>query len=291
MLTISHSEAETAHSCQLKWSFRYGRGLKPLTTAYRLRRGRGWGIAVADYHRCFDQIDPLAMARNTLTEALADEWKKTFPDGAFQHVPMEAEVEARELHAELDALLVHYAKFQPPLGAHDLERKYLVGVPGLRGAETGRAARLDVRIDLMQRDEHGLWLVEHKLREDLTPFKLITRSRQWRWYAYAHKRAGGEPIVGVIVDERRAVLPSEPMLLKNGSVSRDKAKRVDPDEYLAACRDAGHEPDEEALAAYRARIWQERHHIFLSDLELVEAGRQIASSARLITCRLSDKNW
>jgi hypothetical protein len=124
-----------------------------------------------------------------------------------------ARVEAEQ---RLAALLEHYAETAEPLpGLTRLEGETIVPIPSRGGRRASTRYRLLTKIDGYTVIDGQQWIVEFKLRNHLMPVRLIERSRQIRWYAWALTRAqGGHAPVGVLVDERLNEAPKAPRVVK-----------------------------------------------------------------------------
>lgn len=336
---ISHTEQSTLLTCQAQWDFNYGgylagTALRPKAVPVRLQEGRAWGIAVAAFHsyrpceRCQDAgctscgggegPDALDTAIIALTTALDAEAKKLKEAGFY-----DADAH-REMAAKLRALLVQYAEEEddrdiPLVGLDRLEHELFVPLPSRSGKGDSNRYKLQVLFDGVLEGE-GDWLVEFKLRAQLSPLELIANSRQIRYYAWAWQREHGRPVRGVIVDERlneqpkparwvrpkkkdegivvdpdqaaelgapysdkeRELYIGDEGKLARRSVSHAKDQVTTPKSYLDACQRAGVEPVPETLEAIRSRKWSQRHRIFLTQAEIEESGRELVSLGRQI---------
>jgi hypothetical protein len=108
---------------------------------------------------------------------------------------------------------------------------------------------------------------------------VIELLRQYRWYAWARQREAGRRVVGIIVDERLNAVPKPAKVLKNGSVSADRAQLTTPELYLEACERQGQAPDPEMVMVLGERHWQQRVPILFRPGELEEAGKELTSAA------------
>lgn len=226
--TISDSEIGTLLACPARWDFRYGGRIAGtcvdrLHPALMLREGKAWGAAVAAFHGEPGPVPvpPLHLARKALREALAEDAKAQVEAGVY------LDVEHAALLLKLDAILAHYATTSGRR-LHVIATEVELRVP-LPGGEVFHGF-----IDALARDDNGrLWIVEFKLRDNLTTFADIVRMPQTRRYAWAwgvlHP---DDPIVGVIVDERVNGYPAEVRFNNDGTPS--KVQSCSPDEYAAA---------------------------------------------------------
>lgn len=275
---ISHSETQTAMECQAKHAFAYtghltdGTVLKPKTTPIRLREGRAWGAGVAAYHATADVRNAKVRITAQLSLDAADQQQHGLYD----------ETAHQELEEYLHSLVDHYAAGTERLQLDRLEAEILVAIPSRTGVRQSNRYRLQAFVDGIHVDaEDRLWIVEFKLRKQLTPLSALQLDRQIRWYAWAYQRATGDEVTGVIVDERLNQAPAPVKLNKDGTPSKVQSCRLD--DYIAAWQELGHEPDEETVAKLAAKDWQQRHWLLFRPEEIAEAGREVVSAASLIS--------
>lgn len=274
--SISHSEASTALDCQAKHAFAYtghltgGNALKSKTTHILLRQGRAWGAAAAAFHAEGPENARVALQIHLSLDA-ADQ----------QAAGIYVEAEHTEIEAHLTGLLDDYMRVVDRLPIDRLEHEIQVAAPARTGRRASTRYRFQGFFDGVHTDAQGrVWIVEFKLRKQLTSFEQIALSRQTRWYAWAYHAATGKDVAGVIVDERLNQAPSAVKVNQNGSPSKVQSCRLD--DYVAAWQELGAQPDEEIVAKLAARQWQSRHTVLFRPDELTEAGLQIASAANLI---------
>lgn len=319
---ISYTEGSTLLTCQAQWDFNYGgylagATLRPKAVPIRLQEGSGWGAAVAAFHAAADdKLDAGIVAMTTALDKEAEKLKKAGFYDADAH---------RAMASKLRALLEQYAAEEddrqfPLAGLHDLEQELLVPLPSRSGKGDSSRYRLQVFFDGVLTDAEGrTWLVEFKLRESLSPLELIANSRQIRYYAWAWQRETGQPVTGVIVDERLNEQPKQARWVKpkrkdegifvspgeaaalgapysdkeqeafggasieaRRTVSHAKDQVTTPESYLDACKRADVEPVPETLEAIANRRWSQRHPIFLSDHEVAESGDELVSLGRQV---------
>jgi hypothetical protein len=319
---ISFTEQSMLLTCQAQWDFNYGgylagTTLRPKSVPIRLQEGRAWGAGVAAFHAAGeDQLDVGIIA---LVKALDDEAKKLQEAGFY-----DADAH-REMASKLRALLEQYAgeedeKATQISGLSRLEHELLVPLPSRSGKGDSSKYRLQVFFDGVAPEDGRNWLVEYKLREKLSPLELIANSRQIRYYAWAWQREFGQPVVGVIVDERLNAQPKPARWVKpkkkdegiavdpdqaaelgapysdkereiyigdegklaRRTVSHAKEQLTTPESYEAACEKAGVEHEPETLEEIRSRRWSQRHAIFLTPEEIEESGRELVSLGRQV---------
>lgn len=314
---ISYTEGSTLLRCQAQWDFQYGdrlagSALRPKDTPVLLREGRAWGRAVATLHET-GEVEQAKAALATALKEDADEQRKA---GAYDDETFRAMV------LKLSALLVHYAATAPILPITRLEHEMLVRLPSRSGKGSSNRYRLHSFFDglTIEVDSKGQpWIVEFKLRGQLSSHEQIANSRQIRYYAWSWFVETGQRVAGVIVDERLNDVPKparwvrpkrkeegiavEPELAEElGAPYSDKEREAfedkevrprripseakdqmtTPESYEQACLDAGIGPSIEVMEALEARRWQQRVPIYLTDVEVDEAGEELVSLAQQI---------
>jgi len=275
------------NTCEARWDFRYGGHLaghtfRPLEVGPYLSQGRAWGQAVAAWHSWNgDTIESRLHAHRVLIETFMEDVHHQRERWVM--VPNERIALTLE---HLGAMLDDYMSTAEKLGGLiRLEHEYLLPIPSKTGKSSSNRWRFQGFIDGFVVDGNGHdWLVEFKLRTQLTPVRIMRRSRQVRFYAWARQRETGRPIAGVIVDERlnqsanpvqivggKAKRPSE-------NVSQITTVRL----YRDACAALGTEPTDKMLTALGARQWGQRISVPFRPSQLEEAGRELVSAAQKI---------
>lgn len=258
--------------CAARWDFQYGgrlagSALQPKETPVLLREGRIWGAAVAELHATGREA-----AFATLDEQLEVDARQQEEAGFYVHEIYE---ETRE---KLWTLLEQYAEEAEIITLEALEREFLVPLPSRSGKGRSNRYQLHAFFDGIHTDPCGrIFPVEFKLRKTLSSFEMVANNRQIRRYAWAYRQETGEDVAGIIVDERLNAIPKPPRILKSGKVSHAKDQLTTAVLYRQACEDAGEDLNEETCAALDAREWQKRHVVFLTDLEIEEAGKELVS--------------
>jgi hypothetical protein len=286
MRSISHSEISALLDCQARHDFAYvgqlaGTALKSKTTAPLLRDGRAWGAAVAAWHANSGLTTQITEAASALTEALQEDAAEQRAAGLYDQDAY------AETWQRLNALLHHYIETSDPLPIDRLEHEIEVAIPSRTGRRRSNAYRLLCRFDGVHVDDDGrTWIVEFKLRGQLTPLEQIALSRQTRWYAWAWREHAGVQPAGVIVDERLNEVPKPARVVqgrKKGTFAPSHAKDqlCTVAAYTALCAEYDEPAQPETINALAARRWQQRHQVLFRDGELDEAGRQLVSAAWL----------
>jgi hypothetical protein len=270
---LSHSEVAAALDCQVRHSFAYtgvltdGDALKPKTVAPKLRAGRAWGRAVAAWH---ENHGDEQHAITAMAVALSLDEAEMREHGVFDQDQFDT------LNQHLCDLLADYMAHAEPIALTRPEHELHIAIPSRTGVRDSTVYELLCYLDGVHTGDDGRdWIVEFKLRGQLQPLELIAKSRQLRWYAWAWRKQTGRPVAGIISEERLDTAPAEVRLNQNGSISKVQSCR--PDAYIAA---GGSDAD--VLEKLESKRWQQRHPLVLTERELDEAGKQLASAGSLI---------
>lgn len=285
--SVSWSEIQTL-DCTAKHAFRYtgqltgGTALRRKVQASKLRAGRAWGRAVAALLSSPEELRPARYAH--ALDALRAELDDQAREAGADYNPDERDT----LDAHLGDLLWHYACLAEPLRLFSAELELRLPVPSRNGGRASTVYEFEGYVDGLVSDEHGVWIYEAKLRDSLSSYEQVVESRQTRFYAWAAQRLLDRPVAGVIVDERRNDVPRPARWVKG----RKKGEGMVPshavdqlttaDLYIEACAEAGVEPIDATVEAFRARKWQERHKVFYTQEELAEAGEELVAASQLI---------
>lgn len=286
---LSFTEIDTALTCWARWDYAYGghlagSTLKEKALAPILSEGRAWGAAAAAWHRsAASKTTALWEAHLALMESLDDD-AKAMTDAGFPPDP----VLQGEVHERLASMLDHYAETTEPLpNLTRLEEEIVVSIPSRKGGRSSTKYKFLCYLDGWCDDDGKRWVVEFKLRKQLTPVRVVQLSRQVRWYSWAvGKQSGVEPF-GVYVDERLNAAPHDARMLKPGKdglpkVSHAADQMTTPALYVQACADAMTEPKQEVIDKLASRQWQQRIPLVFTKNELAEAGSDLVSAGKLI---------
>lgn len=273
---ISQSEAASLLDCQAQHDFRYvgqlvGSALTPKSTAPLLREGRAWGRAVATWHAA------TGTAEERAGEAGAALFHSLHGDAEAQReAGLYVAEEHEETLARLTPMLAHYAETAEPLALTSPEAEIDVPIPSRGGRRRSNAYHLLCRLDGIHVDPDGrIWIVEFKLRKQLSSLAQIALSRQVRWYAWAYRERYGSEPAGVIVDERLNAVPAPVKLNQDGRPSAVQSCTLDA--YTRA-----HGRDPAVLDRLRAKQWQRRERVLLRPDEFAAVGRQLVTVARMV---------
>lgn len=319
---LSHTEIDTALTCEARWDFRYGSqlagtSLKSKDTAIVLSLGKAWGAAWAAFHATWTiwrqptqlgiaiedaPVTPESAAETAFANVLYKDAKRQMELGVFNG---ERYIEAYDL---LSALLEHYVQSHwwmevdcPISNLEALEARYEVPIPSRTRQKGSSKFRLECYVDGRTVRDDGPWLAECKLRNRLTPVKIIVRSRQLRWYAWAHWQLTGEKPRGVIIEERLREVPQHPRMNKGRKTKANPNPDPMPSHavdqittaewYEAVCKANDVDPMEHTIEAFRARRWQQRVPVIFRQGELEEAGSELVSAGFRIGELDAAKRW
>jgi hypothetical protein len=282
---LSYTEVSRAMTCQAQHDFAYGdqlagSSLKPKAVAPLLSGGKAWGAAVAAFHSTLSG----SAAIDALKAALEEDADRQREFGV--HDPDHHE----ELLMRLLRILAHYIDTTEPWKADEyVEHKLVVPIPSRSGKGVSSRYKLLSYVDATRQIDGRPWLVEFKLRSQLTSVEFIQLSRQIRLYAWAWWQATGTKPAGVEVHERLNEPPHPPRMVQGRKKSdaayvpsHAKNQLCTPDAYIAACQEHGVDWQPETAEALRSRRWHQVVPIIFRDGELEEAGREMVSAAKLI---------
>jgi hypothetical protein len=287
---LSFSEIATAMTCQARWDFAYGGRLAgdcltPKALTPILSEGRAWGSACAAWHSNARTILAEWEAHQALRDSLNADYDAMTEAGLWPPSPQERLATETRLATMLD----HYMATAEPLpNLTRLEGEIVTALPSRLGHRRSTRYRFQCYLDGYTTEDGQQWIVEFKLRNQLTEPALLARQRQHRWYAWALGQEQGFHPTGVISDERLNLEPKPARLVQGrrkgeGRVpSHAKDQQTTVEDYLGVCFDHGIPPKPETADALRARVWQQRHPFLFSPLELEQAGRELVSGSKLI---------
>jgi hypothetical protein len=234
-----------------------------------------------------------AMARQTAHSALQGAYLSDIVEQQLAGIYVDPGVEVERVY-RLHEMLEHYMATTEKMPNLSLvEGRFETQIPSRGGKHRSSRYRLEGFIDgYTDKGDGGEWVVEFKLRQQLTSRKQLAIQRQHLWYAWARQQETSRPVVGVIVDERldEVPKPAKQVIAKRtkGAVhyrpSGDKDELTTEESYLELCDVLGTTPrnHETKLEALRARRWQQREELLFRPGQLDEAGLELVSAAMLI---------
>jgi len=293
--TLSYTEISTALTCFAQWDFQYGGRLaggftlKPREKAPRLSAGSAWGAGVAAWHQA-SGVNLFAKweAYAEMHSSMARDAQRMLEKGcALDYEQVVSEYE------RLAGILEHHtATVEPLTGLTMLEAELDVPIPSRGGKRGSSRYRFHCYLDGHVEQGGHPWIVEFKLRDNLTPLTLIERQPQYRWYAVAYAITHGiKGPVGLILDETLNAAP-QPARIVNAkrkgegidgkTVSHAVNQITTPDIYRAACAQYGVEPEQGTIDALACRQWHARHRLVFTPAELREAALELITAAKVI---------
>jgi len=196
------------------------------------------------------------------------------------------------MYQRLLQMLLHYIHTCTDWVAEKVvEHELLVALPSRSGQRSSNRYKLLAYVDAIRIIDGHPWLIEFKLRKQLTAVEFVQLDRQIRRYAWAWWKATGIKPRGVEVHERWNEAPKEPRMVKGRKKvdgeypmipSHAKDQLTTVESYERSCSEHMVEPEPETVAALRNRRWQQIVPIMFRDGELEEAGRELVSAGKLI---------
>lgn len=283
MRTLSFTEISAALDCLARHDFRYGEqlagsSLKEKAVVPRLSEGRAWGAAAAAFHTHAEQLTAGQAAIEAMDASLAEDIEKQLAEGVYDEEAHTA------MRTGLLEMLIDYIDAVEPIWMDPVvERELLVPIPSRGGVRRSNRYKLHCYLDATSTSDDGrVWIEEFKLRGRLSDVRLIIRSQQIRFYAWAYWQATGIRPAGAYVNEHWRQTPKPPRILKDGKLSHAKDQLCTHAAYLAACEEYDVEPKAETAEYLRTRQWEQRVPVVFRDEELEEVGRTLVSAAKLI---------
>jgi hypothetical protein len=291
--TLSYTEISTALTCFAQWDFQYGGRLagctlKPRETAPRLSDGRAWGAGVAAWHAHSGELMAKWEAHAAILNSLTDD---------------AAHMRAKGYEPDFDQMLASHERLAQILDHHTattaqlpnlsmLEAELNVPIPSRGGKRGSNRYRFHCYLDGHCVMDGHPWIVEFKLRDNLTPRTIIERQPQYRWYAVAYALTHGiKGPVGVLIDETLNAAPAPARIVNakrkgegidGKTVSHAVNQITTPDIYEAACREYGVEPEAATSAAFATRQWHQENRLVFTPADLAEGAAELTTAAKLI---------
>lgn len=136
------------------------------------------------------------------------------------------------------------------------------------------------RWDVLLRDEDGrYWIMDHKTCASFVDSSYLELDEQVKSYCWAGQIQLGIRIEGALFNELRKALPHEPLILKKGDLSQNKAQNTTYDMYMEAIRKLGHHPSKyrDMLEYLRdnPKEYFRRTTCHYTRIELIHQGHQI----------------
>lgn len=247
---IRTSERGTFKRCRHLWDFtsQNRRNLEPVRMASALSFGIAVHVALEHYYDPFrwQQALPYEMHLSRSLTAIGNELDRqaTAEAEAIGGLDSERTVEYDEHLTLGKGMLRTYKRFSNNNDADwrpvAVEEKMVLPVVN---PETGQQLLTNehepvfyqIRLDLLVEDPYeDLWIVDHKTAKSLGDLFFLEVDTQMMSYAATVQRILGRKVRGVVYNEIRKAHPTEPDVLKNGGLSKNKRQHTDTYHYLKA---------------------------------------------------------
>lgn len=273
---ISHTQIVQWKRCPRRWYYRYQVGLEPIDRDPKLDYGAWVHHDLAILYRALP--DGLDTALDRVAEAHEAYGEELMRDAAL----MEQQAAIAALGTEVLEVVRRYARRVAEADAayriYAVERSEVVDIPNT-------AHSVEVVTDLILSDATGrsIWIVDHKVTDDLRDDMALALELQFGMYAWAYWRLGYD-VRGVVYNGIRRGIPRIPRLNRDGTVSRQPIA-TDWDTYAEAIRAAGGDPADydDMRQRLEARRWYMRqvityneHHLRQIEEELIAAANELS---------------
>lgn len=229
MSIISHSDIKRFKRCRRKfhWASRLGRYLRPKTVQPAFYLGSAVHHALEVYYG--EGEDPVQAVREWCQDKL-EEFEEEYNLTSSKREELEEDQELAE------GMLEHYKEWAPQVDSDyfsnvvETEKEGTVDIPGTDH-------QFLYIIDGLVQDEMGLyWIMEHKTASRMQTDHL-DQDEQILKYIWAAQKDLGVDIAGVVYTILKKKVPSEPRVLKDGSLSKAKNQSVTYSAYKQAVKD------------------------------------------------------
>ena len=224
---IRTSDRGRFKKCRQQWDFespmrqgyRYAGGVKPLDFGIAMH------VGLEIYYDPERWSYPKEIREKLAIRAFLDscEEQKAKVMLATPDLSVETEADFKERGELGVAMLEHYFSWSEERDTFKpikSEIEFEVPIPGMDAVYQGR-------IDLIIEDAQGdYWIVDHKTAAQFGDTTHLDLDVQVGSYCWAIQKQLGIPVKGVIYNELRKSVPQEPVVNKNGTISRNKAQRT-----------------------------------------------------------------
>lgn len=143
------------------------------------------------------------------------------------------------------------------------------------------------RIDLIVEDlrDERLWILDHKTAAQFGQTEHLELDPQCKSYSWAAKKMLGLDIAGVIYSELRKKVPNDPVVLNNGTLSKNKNQGTTVEKYKAKIAELGQD------ASYYfdfLETLKESQQEYFRRIEVVYAGYELGRQERDIILEALD---
>jgi 6-pyruvoyl-tetrahydropterin synthase len=224
-MKVSVTERSIFKSCRRKWAYKFVRRLEPLQEeSPALWIGIGVHEALEKFYCGEDALTALR------------EWWVFHIEKAPQQVQMSPEA-TWDLMA---AMVGGYAKFAvtADAGVEVLATEHVLRIPIPRTTD----GILSGRMDLLIRRNDKIWVVDHKTAAAFVDEATLEFDDQMTAYIWMVHVSTGENIAGAVYNQLKKKIPEKPMVLQNGTLSKNKQQSTTPDLYREAIEESGLNP-------------------------------------------------
>lgn len=258
-----------AHKDRVAWALIFGDCIHSALEAYYTQNKRDLKAALRAFKRAWTKCnDSIFVKYGKLATPMLDEWQEYFEKGVKMLTYYD--VYDRQAEWKWDEVLelnIEERGFIDILNPHTEER--LEGLPLLSG-----------RIDMVVRRKDGIWIVDHKTAATAYDARALDVDDQLTGYCYIYWRLTGEMPRGAVYNALIKDPPKDPKILKDGSLSKDKAQRTTYELYMAALRREDLDPEDYAdmLEYLKEKAWSQ---FFLRDVVMRNEEELLSFEKRL----------
>lgn len=220
-MQASISKANTANRCLRKYAYRYIQKIQNNAPNARPQLGVIGHQALEFHFSDRDWTYPITKYESDLRELLDEE------RAVYAHIP-------GDLYRMVRGYLNHWKKIDEDVKTLATELTFVVRTPEGNDYEG--------IIDRIYEDSSGVWIEDHKFVKAVPEEAVRYLDAQTNMYFYAATKLGYNP-VGVVFDYVRTKPPTQPKILKNGTVSR-AACDTDLETYISVLKSAGQNPSD-----------------------------------------------
>jgi hypothetical protein len=230
----SVSKVNCALRCLQKYKYRYIENIEKIYKDARPQLGVIGHKSLEYYLSGKDWTAPIAEFEAELRKMMAEE------RSVYAHIP-------GELYRMIRGYINHWKKVDSGIKTIAVELPFEVKTP--------KGNTYEGVIDWVYEDAEGVWICDHKFMKQIPNEAVRYLDAQTNLYFYAARGLGFNPI-GVVFDYIRTKPPTQPKILKNGTVSKADID-TDVETYLSAIRSAGLSPKD-----YMDVLEKLKHNVF-----------------------------
>lgn len=195
----TQSMLKTFRRCPKQTEFKYVRGLRPKLVSKPLKRGQWMHRLLESHYR-------------------GDDWKKVHARerARFNELFEEEQEQYGDLPTEIERLMTSY------LWHYKHEEVEVVDVEYKIETEFPDGTLFRGKVDMLIRDEYGLWLWDHKTHRSLPDLDFRILDVQSALYLWAELREGRKDLQGFIWSYVRTKAPTVPQITQKGELSKRK---------------------------------------------------------------------